>query len=247
MTLPQTDSPSSATDAPHGGPEADLARYETYSPSAVIALVLGIVSTAVLFHPLMFVAVVLAVGAALYALYEIEHDGSATRGRWMAIAALSIAIGCGAFVIARQTSRGSVLKSEAIEVATAWIALIQKGEVEQAHQFSLPHRQRQPIGTDLKKMYAGSHENKRMLEQFYSYGPIGKVRAIPQGELVYQQTVAIDRGEEGEAVDQIYELRYDRGGQPATLPLRIVLERSLLPGTLDGRWRVVSVTDPQGR
>lgn len=244
MPLPVPD-PSTASDAPRGGPEADLAGYATYNPWSFVALGLGLLSLFVLYFPLMFVAVVLAVAAALWALYEIEHDATAVWGRSLAIAGLTLALGCGSFVIARHVSRSAHLRAEGARVAQAWVALIQAGRLEEAHQMTLEHRIRQPATVNLKKFYADSHENFHLLQQYFDLSPLDKLRAAPRGTLELEQTLTIGGGgEQAEIVDQIHALHYTQGGRDETLRLRIVVERTLAPGNGQPRWRISNVVDP---
>ncbi len=114
---------------PHDADE--LGQYQSLSTSAVVALVLGLLSPIAFFSPLLLVMPLLALGVALWALARIKGSGGGLLGTRLAYCGLALAIVCGVASVARSQIRVELLRRQASETAERWLSLLAQGQAEE--------------------------------------------------------------------------------------------------------------------
>lgn len=228
-----------------GSEDADLALYEAINPWAIVALILGVISLGVLFLSWLLPVAIFAVAAGVVALYQMSDETAGQSGRWMAVTGLVLALFCSGTALGREAMRVSLLRSEAREVAEAWLRLIKEGDLPAAHQMTVAHRSRQAAETNLKEFYAAGSRQEELTNYFKS-SPMDKIlKHAKEGEFFYEQENTVARNENDDYVDQLYRLEWkDASGIVQSFPFRIVLERSPHPTLGYGRWRISAVAPP---
>lgn len=120
-----------------GGAETpELEDYRPISPLVVGACVTALVSFVAVVHPVLWVVPVVAAALSIGAIVRVSAPQSRYSGRPAAVIALGIAMLSGTYAPARTLSYERALGTRAQEKTEAWISLIQKGRLQEAHQFT---------------------------------------------------------------------------------------------------------------
>jgi hypothetical protein len=222
--------------------EKPLAEYRAVSRAAVAALLLGLASALVLLTPVLgFVPVAAAITAVL-ALRSIAAARGQLVGRIPAIAGLCLAMMFLAWGVTRHISRQQALEAAARRVADSWLALVQNGKVELAHQYRLPPASRIAEGAALTEYYAKNAEAEQELKTFKTQsGIVDLVAAGPSAPIQYEAMTASLRDGFSDQVQLRYRLVRgpDRGGD---LPLWVNLARRTDEKAQQAYWEVSSIT-----
>jgi hypothetical protein len=123
----------------------DIAEYQSLSPLAAIALVLGVLSPAALIHPFLIIVPVAAAGAALIALRKIRSSGGALTGARVARWGLALAVIFGAATLVRTPVRNALIHRQTTAVAEDWLTAIAKGRIDDSFRL-LGSRGMQSLG-----------------------------------------------------------------------------------------------------
>lgn len=115
----------------------ELEEYRPINPLVIAACLAGLLSLLAVFHPLLWVLPVAAIIISLAAIVRVSTGQRRSSGRNAAIFALCVAVFAGAYAPARAISRERTLLSAARAKAEAWLALIQQGRVQEAHQLTM--------------------------------------------------------------------------------------------------------------
>ncbi len=110
----------------------ELGQYQSLSTSAVVALVLGLLSVVAFAAPLLLVVPLFAVAVALWALARIKRSEGGLLGTRLAYGGLAFAIIFGVSAVARVEVRTVLLRREAKATAELWMAKVARGESEEA-------------------------------------------------------------------------------------------------------------------
>jgi len=123
----------------------DIPEYQSLSPLAAIALVLGVLSAAALIHPMLMIVPAAAAGAALLALGRIRSSGGALTGAGVARLGLALAVVCGVATLVRTPVRDALIHRQTAAVAEDWLTAIAKGRIDDSFRL-LGSRGMQSIG-----------------------------------------------------------------------------------------------------
>jgi hypothetical protein len=123
----------------------DIPEYQSLSPLAAIALVLGVLSATALIHPMLMIVPAAAAGAALLALGKIRASGGALTGASVARWGLALAIVLGAATLVRTPVRDALIRRQTAAVAEDWLTAIAKGRIDDSFRL-LGSRGMQSIG-----------------------------------------------------------------------------------------------------
>lgn len=113
--------------------EEDVA-YRQVSPTAVVALLLGIASLVAFVGPAFFLVPAAAIGAALLALSKISRSEGVLTGANLARAAMALAVACMAAALVRGSVRDALMERQAVETTQQWLDLLAKGRIKDARQ-----------------------------------------------------------------------------------------------------------------
>lgn len=110
----------------------ELGQYQSLSTAAVMALVLGLLSAAAFFSPLLLVVPFFTIAVALWALARIRSSEGGLQGARLAYCGLALAIVFGVASVTRVQVRVEILRRQATEVAERWLSMLGQGQVEEA-------------------------------------------------------------------------------------------------------------------
>ena len=133
--------------------ELEFQEFQSYRPAnlwAIGSLAVSLVSALALVHPLLSVISLAAGAIAINALSPLHREA---WGRPIAILGLSLAVFFASWGNARFFYRRAVLFSEARKNGDAWLELVGKGQVMQAHQLTREHWERAGPGASLEDHY----------------------------------------------------------------------------------------------
>lgn len=109
----------------------ELGQYQSLSTSAVVALVLGLLSPLAFFSSLLVVVPLLALAVALWALAKIKGSEGGLQGTRLAYCGLALAIVFGVASVTRAQVRVELLRRQANETAERWLSLLARGRAEE--------------------------------------------------------------------------------------------------------------------
>ena len=146
--------------------EGDLIHYRSVSRAAMLALLLGLLSSLALVNTLLWALPVVAIAVSLLAMRNLSTHSTELVGRSAAIVGLAAAIFFGAWAPARDISRSWLLQSQAKPLTDEFIDLFLSGKLHEAHQLTLRPIQRQSRGTSLAAFYENSDTAREQLKEF---------------------------------------------------------------------------------
>jgi len=219
----------------------DIAGYRELCVTAVVGLVLGVLSATALVDPLMwFVPVVAAVVSAV-ALRRIARSESVLVGRKRAMAGLMLAVLFGVAAVTDYTVYRHLVRQQGQRFAEEWFALLMAGEPQKAYQYLMPPDERHPPDGDLWKFYRESDHYHRQLLAFAKRPEVRTLVALGSNALVryYETDGQMSSGERDELF-QAYAVTYDDAGKRKTFFIGLTLTRHHLD---DGRaaWQIIDV------
>jgi len=112
----------------------DATRYSQVSPTAVIALLLGLASPLAFIGPLFFLFPAAAVGVGLVALGKIRSSEGALTGQSLARFAMALGVACLAAALVRGSVRDALMQRQAVDFTTRWIGLLADGQIKEASE-----------------------------------------------------------------------------------------------------------------
>jgi hypothetical protein len=217
----------------------DADEYRTLSPWAVLALVLGLASTAAFAGPLLWFLPVLGLFAATLALRQISAEGSVHTGRRAAIWGLALSVTFGAGAVVDRIATQLRLENEASEFAALWFDYLRSDRPQLAHQLTLePHRR--GAGGDLSEHYRSQPEARAELEKFVANKPVRALLELGKRAVVrLYRTDYLDKDARGRLlVGQIYAVTFDDHGTRTTFFMSVLARRSEDYDTKEPRWQI---------
>ena len=142
-----------------------LAQYRSIYPFAVVAVVLGILSSLALIYQPLWILPFVSIISALISIRQIRSSGSQI-GQGAASAAILLAIFFLTATFARDHVRQWIVVGQARHFNEHFLELLRLDNHEAAHQLTLPFAQRQSNQTDLKVFY---HKNKNANENLTTF------------------------------------------------------------------------------
>ena len=226
-------------------PHADELRdYRPVSRLAPITAILGIASASALIHPLLWVIPLLATVVGIVALRQFTTNPQLI-GRKAVLFGLILALFIGSYAPARTLTRRSMLSHESRRIATDWLELVRQGRLEEAHQWTLTLRDRQPTDVLLKKYYESSGAALKQLDDFFNREIIQQFRTVAHaGEIRFQRRGIVAHEREADYVTHYFEASQDVNGLSERVPVLAVLRRSLDPQTKAAYWVVENLGEP---
>ena len=179
-----------------------IAQYRAINPFAVVALVLGILSSLALIYQPLWVLPLVGIGSALISIRQIRSSGSQI-GQGAAFTAIVLAVFFLTATFTRDRVRPWIVVHQAREFNEHFLELLRLNNHESAHQLTLPFPHRQSNQTDLKVFY---HKNKNAnddLATFLQKQPLSKWTVnAQQGQISFR---SLDRYERHGKVDYVIQ------------------------------------------
>jgi hypothetical protein len=241
--MPQRESPFPLHDAPDDA----LAEYQPLSGMAVISTILGGLSPLVLIDPLAVLLPIAGIALGLAALLRIARNAPALTGRRLAMAGVGLSL---LFLVAAPaewlTYRWQI-RREALQLGNAWFAMLRDDQPQMALQLTLDPRERHPLGAALAKRYRETPELRDALAAYVQKPVVRALLALGRRADVHFDSIADEsRLSDRDAIDLVYAVSYDEGGQKKAFCVVLHLTRLRLRtaqskgGWLSGRavWQV---------
>jgi hypothetical protein len=139
----------------------ELTAYRPINRWAVVAAVLGVLSTASLLHPAFLVIPVIGAATSLIAALQLTRAASNQTGRQAMAWGLILSLLFGSCSAASAIYRQNRIRAEARQYAQSWLELFRAGRVREAHQLSLSDDGRIPPGVSLDEHYAARDSDSK--------------------------------------------------------------------------------------
>ncbi len=118
----------------HTASPADLDRtpddYQSLSPLAALALLLGLLSPAALIAPLLLIVPAAAFGAGALALAKIRNSDGALSGAALARWGIALSLACAVAAVVRVPVRDALLRRQMASAASQWFTLLAEQRIE---------------------------------------------------------------------------------------------------------------------
>jgi hypothetical protein len=108
--------------------------YQSLSPLAALALVLGLASPAALIAPILLIVPAAAIGAGLLALAKIRNSDGVLSGAAFARWGIALGLACAAAALVRGPVRDALLRRQMASAASQWFTLLAGQQIEESLQ-----------------------------------------------------------------------------------------------------------------
>lgn len=131
-----------------------LGDYRPLNRLALVSLILGLLSSLALIHPVFFLVPVLAFLCSILALRQMPAGDQRQSGRALAILGICFSLLFVSWGVGREISRQRYMFRHARHFAEEWLELFRQGKYYEAHQLSMMESRRLEPGESLEKHYA---------------------------------------------------------------------------------------------
>lgn len=215
-----------------------LAQYASVSRTAVLAVMLGLVSALVLIHPILLVVPLAAIATAVVALRQIATSEGRLLGTWPATAGLCLAALFLGWGLSRQITREGELSRQAQVFANGWLELTRQGKLQRAHQFTLASASRLHSDDSIAEFYAANQDAGDVMKQMFASEPLKTFTGLGPAASFQLQAVA-GHSQYGFADDVLLRYSLDQtadGSRKA--PLWITVRRTIDPSNGQPDWLI---------
>lgn len=160
------------------GHEADLEQYRSVSVTAIVALVLGVLSPLGLLHPVLWAVPMAGIVVSLTALAQLRSEENQLAGRKAAQLGLALCLLFGAASPARYFSRSYFVRRDARRLADEWLGYLRSGDRYKAHQLLYDSGLRAPLDEALPAYYQRNPEQQQSLAGFAAEDSIRSLLAL---------------------------------------------------------------------
>lgn len=217
----------------------ELEGYRTLSRSALIALLIGLVSLVAVFTPVLALLPAIGIVFAILAFYQIERSKGQLGGT--VVASLGLLL-CATFLgwsVTANLTRQAELVRRATQLSEDFLSLIARGDKEKAHQLMMP-----PIGRvnnvrQIEQYYKEDSEGKAALAAAFSEKPLSDLVAWA-GKYQFKLDSVVEVQQEGVADAVTLDFALTGEGVPAGQKIRITQRR--IAGVLQPDGHVTSAT-----
>ncbi len=222
--------------------DAEMAQYRSLCATAVLGLILGLLSPLAIVSKPLLVVPLAGVAVSGLALWRIARNVTELTGRKAALVGLILSCFFAASVGSQRLYYDRLICREAEQFASIWFGLLADDRPYDACQLLLKRderrqsqkslgdcsRNRPELQEEIDGKYLGLPPVKLLLE----LGPKAKIQDV--------QTVGLQQQLQSYYVQQVYSVSYDEDGKNKSVPIELNMERKVHP---DGRagWRLVGV------
>ncbi|HVC94843.1 MAG TPA: DUF4190 domain-containing protein [Pirellulales bacterium] len=236
---PLTPHPSPLTDPGEEGEAVE--GYRPICGLAIAGAVLGVLSLTAFVNSLFWALASIAAVVNGVALWQIVASGNVLKGRGAALAGLTCSLLFGSMAVTNTLLEPARIRGDARRFAFEWLAELQHGEIERAHQRTLPFPRRLGAERPTEFLYSESAVLKRDVEQYASQEPVRTLAAL--GERAQVRYIRNDRSEIGvddRWAEDVFEVTADRDGRPTSCALKVTLRAWQNRLTKEWGWEVKS-------
>jgi hypothetical protein len=147
--------------------DVEVRQYRPLSVLALLSLLVGAVSGVALLAAPLWLVPILGVVLAVAALQSAAVRQRAAGGRSLAIAGLLLSTLFLSLAVGRSVSYRQQIYREGRQVAGRWMQRVAQGELEIAHQATLPPYRRQISAFGLQRAYQANPELMEQKEEFF--------------------------------------------------------------------------------
>jgi len=223
-------------------PEETLVQRRGVSLLAVAALVVSCAAAVAMLGPIWWAVPVVGISLAALALARIRAADPRPWGESLAIAALFMSLLFAAAAPSHYFFRQVRVRQQAEEIAEEWFTLLRRQQYATALELSVAPRERQPLNSDLAKLYAEDEQRGQRLEEFVETDSLARELTILLQRGGQPKLLEVDQHFTSRGVDQlglIYEIRYEEDGKTRTRSVRLSFERENSPHDARGLWKIV--------
>jgi hypothetical protein len=216
----------------------DIAQYRDLCVSAVVGLILGVLSAAALVDPLMWFVPLAGIAVCGLALRKIARADSVLVGRKRALAGLVLSVIFGTAAVAEYTTYRALVRREGQQFAKEWFDLLAARQPQKAYQFTMPPGDRHPTDDTLWGFYRDGPRWHRQLLTYVEQPLVRTLVALGPNALVrYYATDGQTSDGERDILTQAFAVTLDDAGQRKTFFVGLTLHRHHLD---DGQaaWKI---------
>jgi hypothetical protein len=222
--------------------DAEMAQYRSLCATAVLGLILGLLSPlAIVSRPLLVVPLLGAAVSGL-ALWRIARNVTELAGRKAALVGLILSCFFAASVGSQRFYYNRLICSEAEQFASIWFGLLAEDRPYDACQLFLKRDERRQSQKSLGDFYRNRPKLREEIDSKYLGLPPVKLllELGPKAKVQDMQTVGLQQKPQSNFVQQVYSVSYVEDGKNKTVPIELNMERKVHP---DGRvgWQIAGV------
>ncbi len=237
-------SPLTPHPLPFSEPGEEGEAVEGYRPICGLAIagaVLGVLSVTAFVNQLFWALALIAAGVNGAALWRIAVSGQALAGRRAALVGLTCSVLFGSMAVTNTLLEPARIRGDARRFAFEWLAELQHGKIERAHQRTVSFPRRLGAERPTEFLYKESAVLKRDVQQYASQEPVRTLAALGErAQVRYVRNERFEIGVDDRWAEDVFEVTVDRDGRRTTCPLKVTLRawRNLL--TKEWGWEVKS-------
>ena len=231
--------PTSLNDPAIGGDE-DLGDYRAVSASAVIGLILGILSATALIHPLLWVLAWVATAVNGIALRRIADANSRLVGRKVALIGLGLSLIFSVAAPVQFAVHRRQLRREAVDLAREWFGYLRDNRPEMAFRVAqMPATKTAREQSPLANYESGSAPIKQLQDFLHDSAVDLLLKLGKRAHIRLYENEEVWSGTGGmEGVRDVYAVTVNDGGQPTSFFIRFGATRTRDLATGEWEWQV---------
>jgi hypothetical protein len=218
--------------------DATEIEYRKISPLAIVTVGLGLCSSLVLAHVLMWWLPIVTALVATAALRSIDRNPSGLTGKRLAIVGLCLSLFFFAWAVSRLVISNRVAKTQAQEIASKWLTIIREGDYYLAHQWVISTYRRQRGNVSLSEFYNSNADAKKDFLAFDRKVVQDVLKGFDDGDRFEFRKAGAVRGDDARRVVEVFFDVYPDGG--AARPLSIQVERRVDSDMGVAMWQILS-------
>jgi hypothetical protein len=247
-SLAAAQSPARTALAPVPDPSEEIlaADYHAVSGLALVGLLLGLGSAAVVVSAYLWMIPVAGIVVSVLALQRIAQEKPVLIGRKAALVGLFLSV---MFLVEDVTDCWGVhpwmLHREARQFGLAWFEQLKQNQPQKAHQLTQSPSRRQKFGEKLWDYYTANYVSYSELKDYVARPLIRTLLALgPKAEVRYYATQDEYEQYDSTYVEQIYAVTCREGPSPATFFVSLTLQRSTQNRGRESGWQVYDSSGP---
>jgi hypothetical protein len=207
--------------------DATEIEYRKISPLAIVTVGLGLCSSLVLAHVLMWWLPIVTALVATAALRSIDRNPSGLTGKRLAIVGLCLSLFFFAWAVSRLVISNRVAKTQAQEIASKWLTIIREGDYYLARG-----------NVSLSEFYNSNADAKKDFLAFDRKVVQDVLKGFDDGDRFEFRKAGAVRGDDARRVVEVFFDVYPDGG--AARPLSIQVERRVDSDMGVAMWQILS-------
>ncbi len=219
--------------------DLSVAEYRPVCGTAVVSLVLGVLSFLSLVTPVGWGAALLGAVFGVVSLRRIAASEPRMIGRSLAVTGVLLAAFFGCAGLARWVTMDRLLSRQAERFGLDWFEALRNDQPMVAHQLSTVPRMRHDLGGDLKAYYGNGERFQEQLKEFIANPVVRAVLALGKNAEVRPCGVrAYGARQETMEIQHVYAVTYPSDGGKKTFFVALTIRRDQVGDTGSFTWQV---------